>query len=258
MKERFTPSRLLYSVYKRNLKRQVKSKEIPKHIGLILDGNRRGAKTLGISIQRGYQIGANKLEEVLEWAWELDVKIVSVWIFSTENFNRTDEEKAVIFKLAEENARKIREDKRVHERKIQVRFSGEISLLPESLQNEIRKTEEATQEYDEYILNICLAYGGRREIINAVRKIARYVKQGKLNVNDITEDLIASHLYTTGLPDPDLIIRTSGEVRLSGFLLWQGVYSELYFTDVYWPLFREIDFLRAIRSYQQRQRRYGK
>lgn len=213
---------------------------------------------MGISKERGYKIGANKLEEVLEWAWDLKIKAISVWIFSTENFQRSDEEKKVIFRLARENAIKIREDKRVHQRKIQVRFSGEIGMLPEELQEEFRKTEEATKDYTDYILNICVAYGGRKEIVNAVKKIAKHVKDGKLDIEDIDEELIATHLYTTGLPDPDLIIRTSGEVRLSGFLLWQGVYSELYFTDVYWPLFREIDFLRAIRSYQLRHRRFGK
>ncbi len=258
MKERLSPYNLVYSLYKRNLKRKVKAGRMPKHVGLILDGNRRGASRLGISKERGYKIGANKLEEVLEWAWDLDIKAISVWIFSTENFQRSDEEKEVIFRLAKENAIKIREDKRVHERGIQVRFSGEIGMLPESLQEEFRKTEDATKDYTNYILNICVAYGGRKEIVHAVRKIAKHVKEGKLDIYDIDEELIASHLYTTGLPDPDLIIRTSGEVRLSGFLLWQGVYSELYFTDVYWPLFREIDFLRAIRSYQLRHRRFGK
>ncbi len=258
MKERFSPYNLIYAIYKRNLKRKVKAGTIPKHVGLILDGNRRGATTLGISKERGYKMGAQKLEEVLNWAWDLGIKAISVWIFSTENFQRSDDEKSVIFKLAKENAIKIRNDERVHEKKIQVRFSGEISMLPESLQEEFRKTEEATKDYNDYILNICVAYGGRKEIVHAVKKIAKHVKDGKLDIDSINEEMIAMYLYTTGLPDPDLIIRTSGEIRLSGFLLWQGVYSELYFTDVYWPLFREIDFLRAIRSYQLRQRRFGK
>lgn len=231
---------------------------MPKHLGFILDGNRRGSTILGISKERGYQRGADKFEEVLDWCMELGVKYVSVWIFSTENFRRQEEEVQTILKLAEESTINIRNDPRVHKEKIQIRFSGELELLPDSLQAEIHKTEDVTADYDNYILNICLGYGGRAEITNAVRKIAKSVKEGKLAVDDIDEEFIGNNLYTKGLPDPDLIIRTSGEIRLSGFLLWQGSYSELYFTDVYWPLFRKIDLLRAIRDYQRRKRNYGK
>jgi tritrans,polycis-undecaprenyl-diphosphate synthase [geranylgeranyl-diphosphate specific] len=249
---------LIYSTYTRSLKKKVVHRTIPQHVGFILDGNRRGSVLLGIAKNKGYRKGADKFEEVLVWCMELGIKYVSVWIFSTENFNREEEDVFDIFKLAEENTIRMRDDPRVHKDKINIRFSGEIGLLPESLQNEIKKTQEATENYNNYYLNICLAYGGRAEITQAVKKIAKSVKAGILDVDDITEDFIGSNLYTKGLPDPDLIIRTSGEIRLSGFLLWQGIYSELYFTDVYWPMFRKIDLLRAIRDYQNRRRNFGK
>lgn len=249
----------IYSLYTHSLEHEIKkNNNVPKHIGLILDGNRRGARSMGIDIASGYKRGSDKLEEVLDWCWDIGIKVVSVWIFSTENFSRSEEEVVAIMKLAEKNAIKIRNDPRVHNEGIQVRFTGEIDLLPDSLQAEIKETESATSHYSNYILNVCVAYGGRAEITNAVRKIARSVQQGKLELDDITEDLIETHLYTYGLPDPDLIIRTSGEIRMSGFLLWQGTYSELYFADIFWPLFRKIDLLRAIRTFQQRKRNFGK
>ena len=259
MRGLFSPSSLVYSLYTKKLEREVKSaNNIPHHVGLILDGNRRGSNLLGIPKTRGYQKGADKFEEVLEWCMDLGIRVISVWIFSTENFSRESEEVHAIMELAEKSTIKMRSDPRVHNEGIKVIFSGETELLPESLQKEIRHTEEETKDYENYTLNICLGYGGRAEITNAVRKIAKAVKSGTLEVEDIDESYIGSNLYTRGLPDPDLIIRTSGEVRLSGFLLWQGSYSELYFTDVFWPLFRKIDFLRAIRDYQRRKRNFGK
>ena len=247
----------LYKLYERSLSNQVKGKEIPQHIGIILDGNRRHALSSGFPMHKGYEMGLNKLEVVLEWLWDFNVKVVSVWIFSTENFSRDAEQVSTIMKMAEEKTRLIREDKKVHERGVMIRYSGDRSLLPDSLKDQIDKTEERTKDYNNHILNICLAYGGRQELTSAIKKISHHVENGNLKSSDIDEDLITQYLYTYGLPDPDLIIRTSGSVRLSGFLMWQSTYSELYFSDVLWPAFRRLDLLRAIRSYQGRKRNFG-
>ena len=250
---------LLYGIYEWSLKKNVLSTQnVPKHIGLILDGNRRGATLIGISEKQGYQRGADKFEEVLDWCFEIGIKIISVWIFSTENYKREMKKVKKIMELAEEKTKKIRTNKRIHKQKVKVIFSGERDQLTHSLLEEIKKTEARTRNYENYILNICIAYGGRAEIISAVKNIAQKVKDNTLAVEDITEDIFSKQLYTNGLPDPDLIIRTSGEIRLSGFLLWQCSYSELYFTDIFWPLIRKIDFLRAIRVYQSRKRNFGK
>jgi tritrans,polycis-undecaprenyl-diphosphate synthase [geranylgeranyl-diphosphate specific] len=232
--------------------------ESPQHIGIILDGNRRAARGLKIPYEVGYEIGSNKLEKVLEWMWDLNIKVVSVWIFSTENFDRDIDQVSTIMKMAEDKTKKIRDDAKIHDRGVQVRYSGDLSRLPESLRKQIDQTEEATENYNNHILNVCLAYGGRAEITSAMKKIANMVEKGNLAIDQIDEDLITEHLYTNGLPDPDLIIRTSGSARLSGFLMWQSTYSELYFTDVLWPHFRKIDLLRAIRDFQGRKRNYGK
>ncbi|MHA2099485.1 MAG: polyprenyl diphosphate synthase [Candidatus Kariarchaeaceae archaeon] len=248
----------LYRIYEKALRKQVLNVTTPQHIGIILDGNRRAARSLRIPYEVGYEIGSNKLEEVLEWIWDYNVKVVSVWIFSTENFDRDIDQVSTIMKMAEDKTKKIREDEKIHDRGVQVRYSGDLTRLPESLRKQIDQTEEATEKYTNHILNVCLAYGGRAEITSAVKKIANMVENGNLSINQIDEDLITEHLYTNGLPDPDLIIRTSGSARLSGFLMWQSTYSELYFTDVLWPHFRKIDLLRAIRDFQGRKRNYGK
>ena len=248
----------VYHVYQRKLFNQVKKYPVPKHIGIILDGNRRYARTVGLNYETAYEHGAKKLEEVLEWCWQLGVEVVSVLVFSTENFKRPPEQVELLMKKAAEKLKVIRESKKTHERRVKVRVSGAIEILPDYVKEEIKKTEEATKHYDKYTLNVLLGYGGRREITDAVKKIAKKVKEGQLDPNKISEKVIEEHLYTAGLPDPDLIIRTSGEERLSGFLMWQSAYSEFYFAEVFWPLFRFIDLLRAIRTYQQRKRNFGK
>lgn len=249
----------IYQLYERNLLHRIKSnnREIPKHIGIILDGNRRHAASQGISLSKGYELGSEKLEEVLEWLWDLGVKVVSVWVFSTENFSRDVEQVQTIMDMAEQKTIRIREDEKVHSREVKIRYSGEMQQLPKSLRDQINKTEEVTEDYTNHTLNICLAYGGRAELTQAMKKIAHNVKLGNLDIDQIDEDLITQHLYTNGLPDPDLIIRTSGSVRLSGFLMWQSSYSELYFTDVLWPSFRRIDLYRAVRDFQERKRNFG-
>lgn len=248
----------IYTIYENNLKKEILKGSLPQHIGIILDGNRRGAIARGLPVEAGYELGSKKLEEVLDWVWELEVKVISVWIFSTENFTRDEDQVSTIMKMAEEKTIQIREDSKIHSRQVQIRYSGDRNLLHESLKEQIDETEAVTENYNKYILNVCLAYGGRAEITAATKKIASLVQNGKLTIDQIDEDLITEHLYTNGLPDPDLIIRTSGQARLSGFLMWQSTYSELFFTDVLWPNFRKIDLYRAVRDFQGRKRNFGK
>ncbi len=248
----------VYKVYERALLKQVKKYSMPKHVGIILDGNRRFANTIKVPLTEGYIWGLNKLEEVLEWLWDLNIKVVSVWIFSTDNFKREAEQVNTILKMAEEKTIEIRDAKKVHARQVLIRYSGDRESLPESLQKQMIETEKATEKYGNHILNICLAYGGRKEMIDAIKSIALKVKNNEISIDDINEEIVSNNLYTKGLPDPDLIIRTSGSIRLSGFMMWQSIYSELFFADILWPAFRKVDLLRAIRSYQRRKRNFGK
>jgi tritrans,polycis-undecaprenyl-diphosphate synthase [geranylgeranyl-diphosphate specific] len=189
---------------------------------------------------------------------DLGIKILTVYAFSTENLNRDPDEVEYLMSMFEENFYKLGDDKRLHDNGIRVTVLGQRDLLPERVQKAIAYAEEKTANYHNYFYNIALAYGSRQEIVQAIRVIAQKVKDGEMKVEDIDEAAFSNFLYTAPFPDPDLILRTSGEERVSNFLLWQIAYSELYFTDVYWPGFRKVDFLRAIRSYQLRQRRFGK
>jgi tritrans,polycis-undecaprenyl-diphosphate synthase [geranylgeranyl-diphosphate specific] len=196
----------------------------------------------------------------MDWCIELDVKFITLYAFSTENFKRPPKEVEEIMKLIEEKLRSILENERIHENKIRVKAIGRTDLLPASIQEVIRNVEEATKTYSERCLNVALAYGGRAEIVDATKKIAKKAMKGELNPDKINERLFEKYLYTAHMPkqDADLIIRTSGEERLSGFLSWQSAYSELCFVDINWPDFRQIDLLRAVRTYQRRKRRFGK
>ena len=235
-----------------------RSDRIPKHLAIILDGNRRFASEKGVKRFKGHIFGAKKLEEVIGWCQELGIKHITVYAFSSENFTRTDEEVKLILNLLASKFREVAKDARVHKYKIKIRAIGNLGSLPSQVQKAIEEAQEATQVYDGNTLNIAVGYGGRAELAEAVRKICERIKNGELNPVDVDENLISNYLYTAGLPDPDLIIRTSGEERLSGFLLWQSAYSELYFCEANWPSFSKIDFLRAIRTYQSRERRFGK
>ncbi len=223
-----------------------------------MDGNRRFARQLGLNEEEGHIKGKDKLEEMLYWCIDLDIKILTVYAFSTENIERDSKQVEKLMELFEKNFRKAAEDQRVHKHKVQIKAIGALDRLPENVRDAIGYVEEKTKEYNDYHFNIAVAYGGREELLQAIQKVAKDVKDGELNIEDIDEKTVAGRLYTSDLPDPDLILRTSGEERISNFLIWQLAYSELYFTDVYWPGFRKIDFLRAIRSYQNRQRRWGK
>jgi tritrans,polycis-undecaprenyl-diphosphate synthase [geranylgeranyl-diphosphate specific] len=248
-----------YKIYEKWLWHQVKNGEKIEHIAIILDGNRRWASEKNLHPWLGHEAGAEKVEQLLDWCQKLDVKSITLYAFSTENFRRTKNEVEEIMRIAEEEFRKILVDERIHKDKVRVKVIGRVKLLPENLQQLIAEVEKATQNYDGRYLNIAFAYGGRAEIVDAARKIAKKVKNGELKPEDVDEQLFEQFLYTSHMPkqDPDLIIRTSGEERLSGFLLWQSAYSELCFLDVYWPDFRLIDLLRAVRTFQKRKRRFG-
>jgi len=252
-----------YRLYERRLEAAMKSWELPRHIGIIMDGNRRYARALGSQhVSLGHRAGADKLQQVLSWCYEADIPVVTVWSFSLDNFHRDTTEVEALLQLFEDRTRELAEHSEVHTNQVRVRYIGKTELLPEGLREAIRNVEEATAEYERFHLNIAMAYGGREEITDAFR---HYLEHQLAAGHDLAETLgnfddraIEPHLYTSGLPEPDLILRTSGEVRLSGFLLWQSAYSEFYFCDTHWPAFRRIDFLRALRSHHQRQRRFGR
>jgi short-chain Z-isoprenyl diphosphate synthase len=252
----------LVPLYQKYLEREVLKSKMPGHVGLILDGNRRHARAHNITDPSDiYERGAEKLNEVLEWCADLGIRIVTLWVLSTDNLKRSAEETSAILAAIESKMRKLRDEPEIHHRKVRVRAAGRLELLPASLTEAIRTAEKATETYDAMHINIAVAYGGREEIIDAVRQLLLEKDNSGKNLaaaaGELTPEDIGRHLYSPDLPEPDLIIRTSGELRLSGFLLWQSVYSEFYFSDVYWPAFRRIDFLRAIRSFQQRKRRFG-
>jgi len=250
----------VYRVYEKWLWHQVKNNPKPEHIGIILDGNRRWALNHSLDPNIGHYYGADKTEEMLRWCLDLGVRSVTLYVFSTENFKRPRREVQELMRLFEERLQKILENRDIHRYKVCVKAIGRINLLPKKIQKIIGEIERETRDYNEHFLNLAIAYGGRAEIIDATKKIAEKIKRGELSVEDIDEKLFEENLYTSHLPkqDPDLIIRTSGEERLSGFLLYQSAYSELCFIDVYWPEFRRIDLLRAVRTYQKRKRRFGR
>ena len=247
-----------YQAYERRLFGQVRNAPIPKHVAIIMDGNRRFAQELGLGNPGvGHAKGRDKLEEVLQWCLDVGVRILTVYAFSTENLSRPTEEIEELMRLFAENFRKVGDDERVHRYKIKIHVFGDLALLPAFVREAIAYAEERTKDYDDYFFNLAVAYGARQEILDAIRELVVDAQKGRVTADQIDEKFFSKRLYTGDLPDPDLVLRTSGEERISNFLLWQLAYSELYFVDVYWPGFRKIDFLRAIRSYQQRQRRYG-
>jgi short-chain Z-isoprenyl diphosphate synthase len=252
-----------YTLYERRLASQVAAWRLPRHIGVIMDGNRRFAReTGGLSVTFGHHRGAEKLHQLLSWCYDFGIPVVTVWSFSLDNFHRDTTEVESLFQLFEDKTRELARRSEVYTNQVRVRYIGKLNLLPESLQEAIRAAEEATAGHDRFHLNIAMAYGGREEITDAFRRyLAEQAEEGRTLDEVLTrfdDSAIEPYLYLSGLPEPDLILRTSGEVRLSGFLLWQSAYSELFFADTYWPAFRKIDFLRALRAFHQRHRRYGR
>lgn len=237
---------------------EIQQYPLPRHIAIIMDGNRRFAKELGLSVEAGHIFGKEKIEEVLDWCFDLGIRVLTIYAFSTENFKRSEKEVKTLMTLLKQELDLAKEDSRIHRNKVRVRILGKLDSLPKDIQQSARSIMDLTKSYKSYHLNIALAYGGREEIIQAIQRMGGDIKKGKLKVKDISQNTVSSYLYTSGLPDPDLILRTSGEERISNFLLWQLAYSELYFCDMYWPALQKRDFLLAIRSYQHRKRRYGK
>jgi short-chain Z-isoprenyl diphosphate synthase len=253
---------LLYSLYERRLIKQVREHPVPHHVGLILDGNRRHGEQCKLKDPTEiYAAGANKLDDLLEWCIELGIPAVTLWVLSTDNLARKPEVVSGILTAVETKLNALAKAPQIHRQRIQVRAVGRLELLPLTTVKAVRAAEAATAQYDGMVLTIAAAYDGRREITDAMQSLLReQLNQGKTLrdvIELVTPEALGRHLYSPNLPDPDLIIRTSGEIRLSGFLLWQSASSEFYFSEVNWPAFRKIDFLRAIRSFQGRMRRHG-
>jgi len=248
----------IYQLYEWYISRNLTPERMPKHIAIIMDGNRRYSKIQGnINVVKGHEIGVDTLEKVLDWSIDLGIEIVTAYAFSTENFNRPTKEVEGLMNLFVKNFKRIVEHEKIHKNEVKVKVVGRTELLPEKVRKAIHEAEESTKHYNKKLFNLAIGYDGRLEIVDAIKKIVKEIESSQINEDDIDEELVSKNLYTAGLEDPNLIIRTSGEERLSGFLLWQSSYSELYFCDSLWPELRKVDFLRAIRSYQERERRFG-
>jgi short-chain Z-isoprenyl diphosphate synthase len=247
---------LLVRLYARRVEGHLDHAQVPKHIGVIMDGNRRWAKAAGSTTVHGHRAGAEKIEEFLGWCTETDVEVVTLWLLSTDNFDRPQEELVPLLEIIEGVVHALAEDGRWR-----VHHVGNLDLLPQRMQTTLKEAEEATAHIDGILVNVAIGYGGRQEIADAVRSMLLDAHDKGTSMEDLAEavdvDMIGRHLYTGAQPDPDLVIRTSGEQRLSGFMLWQTAHSEYYFCEVFWPAFRKVDFLRALRDYAARHRRYG-
>ena len=247
---------LLYGVYERHLRTALPPQRVPRHVGVILDGNRRWAKAMGIGVSSGHRRGADKIKEFLGWCEELQIEVVTLWLLSTDNLIRPADELAPLLRIIEDAVRDL-----AAERRWRLNPVGALDLLADPTARALKEAQAATAEVTGIIVNVAVGYGGRREIADAVRALLHDHASRGTSIEDLANLLdiehIAEHLYTKGQPDPDLVIRTSGEQRLSGFLLWQSAHSELFFCEAYWPDFRRVDFLRAVRAYADRERRYG-
>ena len=228
---------------------------IPNHVAIIMDGNRRWAKEKGIDYRLGHKEGAKTLEKIVRYAKKVGIKYITVYAFSTENWKRSEEEVGALMFLLKTYLDDY--GKRADSENIKVKVLGDITVLSDGLQKSIRKCEDRTKDNDGITFCIGINYGGRDELIHAIKNIANDKKKKKININDIDETIVANNLYTAGIPDPDLVIRTSGELRTSNFLPWQIVYSEFLFLDKYWPDFSEEDIDNAIVVYQKRNRKFG-
>lgn len=247
----------LYGLYERRLACALPRDSMPRHIGVILDGNRRWAKSFGEPAAAGHRRGAGKITELLDWSEDLGIEIVTLWMLSTDNLTRAAEELEPLLQIIEDAVAALAACGRWR-----VRIVGRLDLLPESTAANLRAAQEATAGVEGVVVNVAVGYGGRHEIADAVRAYLRERAAAGAGVEEIAAQIdvddIAQHLYTKGQPDPDLVIRTSGEQRLSGFLMWQSAHAEFYFCEAYWPSFRRVDFLRALRAYATRERRLGK
>ncbi|MGC8542977.1 MAG: polyprenyl diphosphate synthase [Vulcanisaeta sp.] len=233
----------------------------PMHIGVIPDGNRRWARKMGLSIVEAYRIGSDKVEEFLEWSLDFGIKTVTVYVLSTENFlKRSKLELELLYRLLKEKMIKARNDEKIHRNRVRVRVIGRTWLLPEDVRKEIELTEKATMDYSDHYLNLAVVYGGRQELVDAIKKLLIDYNSGKFSINDVNEDTLFKYLYLADepYPEPDLIIRTGGEYRLSNFLLYETAYSELYIMNKYWPEITKEDLKQALDNFAMRERRFGK
>lgn len=247
---------LLYDLY---LTKQVKRSPLPTHVAIVMDGNRRFALASGLAKRQGHHMGKEKVREVMRWCRDIGVRYLTVYALSTENLtSRSPDELETLFNLYESGFIELSGDKEIHRDEVRCKAMGQLHLLPSRVVKAIDMAEKATQNYTELVFTVCLAYGARQELVDAIKRIVSDHDSGQISQAEISEDLVSQYLYTSGMPDPDLVIRTSGEERVSNFLLWQMAYAELCFIDVYWPAFRKRDFLRVIRTFQGRLRRYGK
>ena len=248
--------RVLYPAYERRIARRLPAERLPKHVGVMLDGNRRWARAVGRDAAHGYRAGAANISPLLDWCEEIGVEVVTLWLLSTDNLNRPVDQLRHLLAIIEDVVEDLAEQRRWRLHPV-----GALDLLPAETARRLKEAADSTDEVDGLIVNVDVGYGGRREIADAVRaQLADHASRGT-SIEELAEildvDHIAEHLYTKGQPDPDLVIRTSGEQRLGGFLLWQSAHSEFYFCEAYWPDFRRVDFLRAVRAYAERERRFG-
>ena len=234
---------------------EIDKTNIPKHVAIILDGNRRWAKERGLTTKEGHTVGFDNLEKIAKFCNEIGIKYLTVYAFSTENWKRSKDEVSWLMTIFKNNVDRYL--KRKDTTDIRIRIIGEKENIPKELVSRIEKITEKTKNNTGLTLNIAFNYGGRAEIVHATKVIAEKVKNGELNIEDITEDTISNNIYTAEQPDPDLLIRTSKELRTSNFLTWQLTYSEFYFPDILWPAFSEDDLIDAIKIYQKRNRRFG-
>jgi len=249
---------LLYAMYERRLRRQLVGRPVPRHVGVMCDGNRRWARAAGAGdVSFGHQAGADKIEDVLRWSADAGVEVVTLWLLSTDNLSRPESELQPLLRIIEELVDDLAADRAGW----RIKLVGSLDLLPPETAHVLKAAAERTVDRRGLAVNIAVGYGGRQEIADAVRSLLHEQAKAGTSIEELAElldvDHIAEHLYTRGQPDPDLVIRTSGEQRMSGFLLWQSAHSEFYFCEAYWPDFRRIDFLRALRAYADRHRRFG-
>jgi len=247
---------LVYGAYEHRLLATLPRDRIPRHVGVILDGNRRWAKAYGGDPEEGHRAGAGKIHELLGWCEDVGVEVVTLWLLSTDNLNRPREELESLLRIIEEVVGELGATGRWR-----IHPVGALDLLPPETTRVLKEAHVATESAGGLLVNVAVGYGGRREIADAVRSLLQEHATRGTSIEELAEVLdvehITEHLYTRGQPDPDLVIRTSGEQRLSGFLLWQSAHSEFHFCEAYWPDFRKVDFLRALRDYVNRHRRFG-
>jgi short-chain Z-isoprenyl diphosphate synthase len=257
------PLDLAYRLYERRLAATLRGGAMPGHVGVILDGNRRFARARGLqTVTEGHRLGAEKIHELLEWCDELGIGYVTIWLLSTENLARDEEEIQGLVGVISETVRRMAREAGDRREGMAITAVGDLDALPADLSAALKEAEEATKHGGGLRVQVAVGYGGRQEITDALRAFLQSRLESGQTLEDVVagfdQEAIAAHLYTSGVPDPDLIIRTSGEIRLSGFLMWQSAHSEFYFCDPYWPEFRKTDFLRALRDFQSRKRRFGK